>query len=31
MPDYELEVLEADSRRIHKVRIRPKNLAATQG
>nr|QIQ10736.1 hypothetical protein IBNDOAIG_00028 [uncultured bacterium] len=25
LPDYELEVLEADSRRIHKVRITPKN------
>ncbi|WOC15957.1 hemolysin family protein [Pseudochrobactrum sp. MP213Fo] len=25
LPDYELEVLEADSRRIHKVRITPNN------
>ncbi|WP_439273065.1 hemolysin family protein [Pseudochrobactrum sp. HB0163] len=25
LPDYELEVLEADSRRIHKVRVRPRN------
>ncbi|HWD14717.1 hemolysin family protein [Pseudochrobactrum sp. sp1633] len=31
LPDYELEVLEADSRRIHKVRITPKNSNYFQG
>lgn len=29
LPEYEIEVLEADTRRIHKVRIRPKNQYAT--